>query len=417
MKKFRLKFNPIPFLLLSSIFLVQCSRQRCEMRTVTHYEEIHLSFEDIRSEKITFEASRSLEKTGKIYFKDNYLFINEINKGIHIFDNTNPSAPANVGFIKIVGNVDIAIRGNILFADSYTDLLSIDISNFENPRLLQRVENVFTTNFQIDDTKGVFIYYEKSERLEEVCVEGVNSGIGCSSNEDVSPVATPEFDNADQGTGQGGSLARFSLVSSYLYVLTGENMNIYNLNTPSQINQETSVTVGFGIETLWGYEDKLFIGSTTGMYIFDNTNPTSPELLSVYSHVFSCDPVVVEGDLAYVTLRSGTGCNRGVDRLEIIDISDPRNPVLRAEYPMTNPHGLGIDNGTLFLCDGRDGLKIYNAKDTQNLNQLAHYQNISSIDVIPLGNILLMIGEDGFYQYDYSDLNDIKLLSKILVQK
>ena len=423
MKNFRFKFNPLPFLLLSMIFLVQC-REHCDKIISTRQEAIEfLSFGELRASQVVFEEAHVLQKAGKIYFKDNYLFINEINEGIHVIDNSNPSAPITLGFIKIIGNVDISIRGNTLFADSYVDLLSIDISDIRNPQTLQRVENVFKNNFEINDSKGIPTAWKTVEYIEENCYTP-SSGIACSNNDvTVANAASPEFlldaTNKAGGTGQGGSLARFSVVSAYLYVLTFDNIEIYNLINPSQIKQESTIQVGQGIETLWAYQDKLFIGSTTGMYIFDNSNPTAPSFLSKYEHVFSCDPVVVEGDLAYVTLRTSENvraCNRGFNRLEIINISDPKNPRQVAMHGMSNPHGLGIDKGVLFICDGDAGLRVYDAKNSQNLIELAHYQGINSIDVIPLGDILLMIGKDGFYQYDYSDVNNIKLLSKILVE-
>ena len=64
---------------------------------------------------------------GKIYFKEGYIFINEELKGIHVIDNRNPENPQNIGFIEIPGNVDIAIKNNTLYADSYIDLGAIDI--------------------------------------------------------------------------------------------------------------------------------------------------------------------------------------------------------------------------------------------------------------------------------------------------
>jgi hypothetical protein len=422
MKNLLLKFNPLPFLLLSTIFLVQC-REHCDKIISTRQEAVEfLSFEELRASQITFEEAHVLKKPGKIYVKDTYLFINEINEGIHVIDNSNPSAPITLGFLKIVGNVDISIRGNTLFADSYVDLLSIDISTIRNPKVLQRVENIFENNFEINASKGIPIAWKTVEYIEENCYTPSN-GIGCANNDVSLDATSPEFlfDTANKagGTGQGGSLARFSVVSAYLYVLTFDTIEIYNLANSSQIKQESTITVGQGIETIWAHQDKLFIGSTTGMYIYDNSNPTAPSFLSKYEHVFSCDPVVVEGDLAYVTLRMSENewaCNRGFNRLEIVNISDPRNPRSVAMHGMSNPHGLGIDNGVLFICDGDAGLRVYDANNSQNLIELVHYQGINSMDVIPLGDILLMIGEDGFYQYDYSDLNNINLLSKILVE-
>ena len=86
---------------------------------------------------------------------------------------------------------------------------------------------------------------------------------------------------------------------------------------------------------------------------------------------------------------------------------------------MTSPRGLGIDNKTLFVCDGNDGLKVYNATNVMQIgnNQVAHFSNIQATDVIPFNNRLLMIGEDGLYQYDYSNIQNITQLSRIPVVK
>ncbi|MDP4662451.1 MAG: hypothetical protein NWS74_02205, partial [Salibacteraceae bacterium] len=162
---------------------------------------------------------------------------------------------------------------------------------------------------------------------------------------------------------------------------------------------------------------KLFVGTTTGMMIYDLANPMSPAFLTTFTHASSCDPVVVEGDIAYVTLRSGTECQGFTNQLDVINVSDFSNPSLIKSYPMTNPHGLGIDNGTLFICDGDAGLKVFDASDANRIdeNELSHFENINAYDVIPLGNVLLMVGADGFYQYDYSDVQNIQLLSVIPV--
>ena len=83
---------------------------------------------------------------------------------------------------------------------------------------------------------------------------------------------------------------------------------------------------------------------------------------------------------------------------------------------MKHPKGLGIDTKTLFVCD--DGLKVYDATDPQKImaNLLAHYPGMNGYDVIPFNNVLMMIAEDGIYQYDYSQLPDINFLSKLPVK-
>ena len=63
---------------------------------------IYMSYEKMRAE-VKFESAKKLETTGKIYFYQQYLFINEPFKGIHIYDNSSPSTPKKIGFINIPG--------------------------------------------------------------------------------------------------------------------------------------------------------------------------------------------------------------------------------------------------------------------------------------------------------------------------
>jgi hypothetical protein len=153
------------------------------------------------------------------------------------------------------------------------------------------------------------------------------------------------------------------------------------------------------------------------MIIYDLVNPNQPQFITNYSHVRSCDPVVVEGNYAYITLRTGTRCFGSENRLDIVDITNIQSPIEVKTYDMTNPHGLGIDGNTLFLCDGSAGLKIFDVTDKKKVheNMIAQYPENKAFDVIPLGGTLMMIGDSGLYQYDYKDLKNIKLLSKIKV--
>jgi hypothetical protein len=216
-------------------------------------------------------------------------------------------------------------------------------------------------------------------------------------------------------TGIGGSMARFTINGDFLYGLDGSNLDIVDISQPAQPSSKNEIALTWDAETLFPYKNNLFVGTRSGMYILDLQTPANPTIISQYSHVRSCDPVVVEGDYAYVTLRSGSACEGFNNQLEVIDISDLKAPELIKIYPMMNPHGLGIDQGTLFICDGSDGLKAYDAKDVLKIseNQLAHYKNINAFDVIPFEQVAMVIGKDGLYQYDYSDIKNIKLISQL----
>jgi hypothetical protein len=172
------------------------------------------------------------------------------------------------------------------------------------------------------------------------------------------------------------------------------------------------------VETIFIADDHMYVGTSNGMHILGLEQPSVPMLLSTYQHITACDPVVVEGDRAYVTLRSGNMCGAAQDLLEVIDIANKYDPKRLASFAMTEPYGLGIEDNTLFVCEGSHGLKVYDASDHAHItsHKLAEFPGIHAYDVIPLGNILFMIGEDGFYMYDYSDLNNISLLGTLPVK-
>ena len=79
---------------------------------------------------------------------------------------------------------------------------------------------------------------------------------------------------------------------------------------------------------------------------------------------------------------------------------------------MKEPYGLGIHNNVLFVCEGEYGLKVYDATDPYEItaNELAEFSSIHAYDVIPLDSFLFTIGLNGFYIYDFTDLQHITLL-------
>jgi hypothetical protein len=128
--------------------------------------------------------------------------------------------------------------------------------------------------------------------------------------------------------------------------------------------------------------------------------------------------VVVQGDKAFVTLSTGTTCFGNVNELHVIDISNILSPSVMYIFNMTNPKGLGLDGNTLFLCDGPDGLKVFDKTDLSSIDQhqISHFTGIKAADVIPNAGVLLMTSSEGIFQYDYNDLQNIFEISHISVQ-
>lgn len=218
-------------------------------------------------------------------------------------------------------------------------------------------------------------------------------------------------------SGTGGSLARFTVADNRLYILNRNKLTTYNVSASRNPTQVGQTTLSTEAETIFPFGNYLLMGSPTGLYIYDRTtSPNQPVYVSQYNHLFSCDPVVAQGTIAYATLRSGTNCRNGQNALDVVDISDWKAPKLLRSYPMKNPHGLGIDGNLLFVCEGDFGLRVLNVADPKNAVEVQYFPNVAAYDVIPQSKVLIVTAKDGIYQYRYSDDSPLKLLSKLAVQ-
>lgn len=409
-----------------------CRDKQFEERTYIANVPVYMDEAEFMTTVKSSDA-RDITEKGKIFLKDNFILINEPNEGIHVIDNTNPSSPTNTCFLAIPGNVDMAAIGDVLYADSYQDLLVIDISDFTAISVLERFEDIYPGAFppladnrypiaQIDEEKGIVVGWE----VEEI-TEKIENGAGGrvfvpfrgAVMEDAAALSSANIDSrASSSPGSvsiAGSMARMALAGNYLYTVGNGNLAPFNIANRTSPTRGQDISVASNIETLFPFGENLLVGTTTGMLIYGLVNPEAPNYISTFWHATSCDPVVAEGNTAYVTLRGGRPCGGFTNQLDIIDITDITNPTLIKSYEMDGPYGLGIDDGTLFLCDGDAGLKVYDVTDplTVDQNLLAQHSGINTYDVIPYSDRLIMIGDDGLFQYDYSSVANLQLLSVI----
>ena len=213
---------------------------------------------------------------------------------------------------------------------------------------------------------------------------------------------SPVNDSFGGSSSKGGSTARFAIKGNILFVVDDQRLNVFDISNKNNAVLLSDREVGWGIETIFPYGDWLLLGMQSGVLIFDISTPASPQFISEYAHIVSCDPVVTDGKYAYLTLRTGTTCGQPVNELQILDLSDITNPVRINTYQMVNPKGLAIVGSTLYVCD--DGIKILDVSNRQNIKLLEHIQDIPANDVIFHRNQLLVTADNGFYQFDASDL-------------
>jgi len=414
--------------------LAGCSYNYTETFSYKINEPVFMSMSDFRNSVRVTKEQHQINNYGKICFYNGFLYISESEVGIHIINNTDPSSPRIVGFIELVGNADLAIKDNILYADALIDLVWFDITDPANPVLKGRLENAFPESYPPIDNQygydynmcysedgtrksGVVVGWSLKERSGERNVKNDWWGWAGLSTRETANYSDASGAGKSQTTGVNGSMSRFTMYKDYLYAVINYQMNIFDLKseaTPKKVIE--NFWVG-NVETIFSYKDCMFLGMPTGMAIYSVENPTQPKYCSTVSHVLGCDPVVVDNDLAYVTVRSGNFCGQTIDQLIVIDVENVYQPKPLVSYTMKNPKGLGIDNDALFLCD--DGLKVFKLGNPQTLiaNQIAHQKGMDGFDVIPFNNVLMMIADNGLYQYDYSDINKIRQISVIPINK
>lgn len=415
------KYSRLSIILLGVLvaiaLLSSCTDQCTENYTYIEYTPQYRSMESVRT-SVDILPPQPVEKFGKIYLHGTTLFITEPDSGIHVINNADPSNPVSQSFINLPGAHDVATKGNYLYADSFLDLVVFDITDKTNITEVKRVEDVFTNHYYyVDNANDVFLaeYIETNKHV----MDAVDCDQQSIFYEDDVIFMLEDFAASSDGgggvSGISGSMARMNVVDNHLYGIDSWSLHVLTLDDPSCPELIKDVDVGWNIETIFPYEQSLFIGAADGMYIFDNTVPTDPQFRSKFEHARACDPVVVQDDIAFVTLRNGTECLGFANQLDVVDVSDLDNPKLLYTHEMDNPHGLGVDGDNLFICEGEFGLKLFDKSDLSKIGgKLTNWiRSLNAYDVIPFNDLLIVIGEDGLYQFDYSNPEEIVFLSKI----
>lgn len=417
--------------LVLSILIVACIVftffQGCKKsgNTTTYgiYKFVFKTTAEVRSQ-IKSMLPTPIVTVGKIYVKDDYLFVNEPNKGIHIFDNSNPKNPINKAFINIPGCEDMAVFGNSLYADCYTDLFTIDISNPLQISLTGHQENMFPDRRNVNGMaidSGLVIsdwikIKDTTVNSNDYAQSGYNysNGFWYAAPVKLSPpisyylLSTALTANM---AGTAGSTARFAIQNKTLYTVTQTTLNILSLAEPKNPVFIKSVNFGWGIETIYPLQDNLFIGSSTGVYIYDVSNAQNPTTAGFFGHYQLCDPVIADGHYAYVTLHGGSNCHGNINEMDVLDITSTYNPVLIKKIPLTSPRGLAKIGNTLIVCDGGDGLKIFDASNPANPILKQKINMAETNDLIISNNSAIVAATDGLYQFSNND--SLTLLSKI----
>lgn len=409
--------------LLWMVFIASCTKDKCTNEMTYSLIEPVYVLPDSLSQPAESQAPRKVQNPGKIYFYKDYIFINEPREGFHVINNEDPANPINEQFIAIKGNVDIAVMNDYLYADAYTDLVILDLKNVRAITQINRKPDVFKSYYHQYANGYILSHYKETKVQQTLDCSNVNFGkpyyedaLGLFYDKSNSLSSTSGSIVLPSQVGKGGSMARITINKGYIYTIGQSEIFALQIHNNGSVSDPTHTSLPWGIETIFPYKEYLFIGAAAGMHILSLENPSIPKLASTFEHARACDPVVVQDDIAYVTLRDGTECQGFVNQLDVIDVKDILKPKYMYSHKMSHPHGLAVEGDYLYLCEGQHGLKVFDIKDKAKIsaNQVGHYQGFHAWDAISLtGHSLLIIGEDGLRQYDHKDPNNLVLLSKI----
>lgn len=245
--------------------------------------------------------------------------------------------------------------------------------------------------------------------------------VACS---DIQDLGTRSESAADTGTEVlSGSYANMLTVNSRLYALTSESISTFDVTdgaNPRLINKQD---VGFAIESIYHVDGVLFIGSREALHIYTidaagiPVRESQTQYAAFADDVVPCDPVVAKNDFAYVTLSTTENgpcaSERQINELRIYDVKDLNRPALVSTTEMIEPKGLGLDGNYLFVAESNNGIKVFDVSNKQAPELLTHIDGFRAYDLIPTGDILMVVGPSKITQFDYTDIKNIREISSI----
>ena len=325
---------------------------------------------------------------GKIWLDGNRLFVNAPQRGVQVMDNTNTRRPANVGFVAIPGNVDMAVIDHIMYANHFDDLVAFDWQKYIEDRELIEVARF----------EGLFPQHEA--KAEMMSIGDVFIGTGGLASRGGS-MACMAFDNPED--------------PAHMYAVNETKIYAFDVSdSENPVLLDSTLCEGDRIETVFVRDGLLFVGTPSGMLVYSLEDPENPVFLGEYEHVTGCDPVVASEGRAFVTVRSGASCNNvmPVNQLHVVNISSFN---LEGSFQLSNPHGLGVDQNLAFVCDGDEGIKVLDVSDPRGMRLLSRTPTEdTAYDLIvrPSRREIIAVSGDNVLQYRYTATGNLTKLGE-----
>lgn len=165
-------------LALISLFLNACVREEQEFYSGEGKKPVYLPVSELGN--IGSVAPEPIVESGTIFLKDTLLFILEQRKGIHVFNLKDSLNTINMVFLKIPAITDFTLSGQYIYADSWRDLVTIDVADLFHIHETSRIQDVINPALYpllyegyfecVDESKGAIIGWENAVLDHAKCV-------------------------------------------------------------------------------------------------------------------------------------------------------------------------------------------------------------------------------------------------------
>ncbi|MEO0468841.1 MAG: hypothetical protein AAF206_04405 [Bacteroidota bacterium] len=293
------------------------------------------------------------QEAGKMFIENKRVFVVKPLVGIGCFDLSNPKRPRELAFIKMEGVVDIYVRASFLFASRYEwltvakfsleDLTIEHLANSSKEAFPDReASNSWNPSLKIFPSYEQFLAKEKK-------------------------IQSLGFSRAQ------GSMSCITMKGDYLYAINGEGLLSFRARITDLPVEFISGQPVPEVETIWEQGEYLYMGTKRGMFIYSLEDRSKPLYESFVPHIRARDPVVVQGDYAYVTTRAEQGIRRSRNELIINNVADVSNPFQVKRIPLSQPRGLSVKGKSLAVCEGTDGIRFFLLTDPGTPKEVAHF--------------------------------------------
>ncbi len=198
------------------------------------------------------------------------------------------------------------------------------------------------------------------------------------------------FNESQSGTS--GSITRFAILNDFMYTLNPNQLQTFDISDADNPVLLSELETDYGLETIFIYEDRIYLGSRVGLFILGLDDPAQPNLLSQTPReeefFGSCDPVVVKDTYAYSTVKTVVnicGTVNTQSALLVYEVSDPENPIQTQAFQLSQPNGLAFTDKFLYVCDtGSEELLVFDISNPAEveLRRDLSYALLDPFDII-----------------------------------